>query len=533
MSTLFEERAQLMEKEKPQGDLFEERATMMDKPSTLNEFAQQTGRKFLSGVGALPREAAELLSGGSQALARLGEEQAASEGREVSPKEKALTGKVLKAFDYPLRLLDKIGYPTQQQIEESLLGLSSLTGVHPSPLQPESAAGRIGSEVGEFAKYAAIGSPAQALSRLGFGALSGAGAGVAAEMGAGAGGQMGVAMALPFLLHAATQIKSGKLVPSSAELEALYASGRKMGLTNQELTPLLQSEGKLKGLGRVARISEQAKESLSSTEAKLGAQYDILRAQASTLPPSSKKSTGILLNDLEKIQDRLLLSKLPGTDKQAVIGKINNLSFDVAANGVTAPEIMATWQDINSTVNWNAYSGGKKDLASLKQPLKETLKRIDPKVAKDFEILNALYSKNKVAMKAIGPDSMKNMINYGKAGLLLTSVAKAAVGGDLGGAGAAIGSYITAGLLQKLMGQMLTNPRYQQLGYRTINSIKKGTRQAAFKAVKDLSSQLIQDFPDEALQVDWDGLMRETLTPQTSRPYQGPSPTQGQDASSL
>lgn len=471
----------------------------------LTDVGQQTGRKFLSSAVASPKLFAELLSTGSKYLAEKG-----AEGKgEIDP----FTQKVLKVMGFPEAVLERIGYPDQDRFEEMIMALGEKTGAEQLSKEPKTALGRRGAKIGEFAGTAALGGPKNFAERLLFGALGGEGAAEAEELGGGPGSQIGSAIALPTAIQLFSSIKSGKFKPNTEEAEQLAKFFRQLGMTEEEIVPLLQPSGKQKALGKIAKSDEKLEGIIGkkgTVEQKLGEGYEQLKRESKELPRASQQQVEKLIGEFQDIGDNLRKSVMPSDEKLSALKKIDKAVEELWQNGITPEGIIETTIDINDAVNWNSYKQGKKDLAKLKKPLKELYKQISPEGAATFEKLNEGWSRLKSIQKNIGENNFKSMINYGKGIAYLGSAVKNIATGNVKGLIATGTTALGVEMSQLLAKKMLTDPKYQNILLKSATAIKKGSRAQALKAYDELVSQTLKDFPKESKNVDWEKLKNKS-----------------------
>lgn len=487
------------------------REALIKSSDAIEEFGQQFGKGLGGEVASAPRTFAELLSYGSRFLAQKREEQAEQKGRPLSDKEKKFTQKVLKGMDFPLKILDKIGYPTKEGFEAMLDKYSQLTG-QDIPSEAQTAAGRFGKRAGEFSAYALPGKAASLPGRLATGALGAAGAQGAEELGLGEGAQIGASIGLPVAAHLGQAILTKKFTPSSEERKKLAEFFRKQGMNETEITTLLQPEQKINVLGKAAKpfetrgpLKTNVPEILEGIETKLGGSYEALKEQAAVLPEVQRKSLGNVLKEYDQVVTGIEKSRMPGPDKIQAKKIINESIMDIAARGLNAEEIIETWQDVNRAVNWNSYTGGKKDLAKLKKPLKDALREIDPEIAKNFETLNEGWGKMKNLQKKLSQDKIKSFISHGKGYAMITGVIQGVTTGNWG----VLKGIIGGELAQRISTKMLTDPRYQNLFLKMGSAVNQGSKVSGLKAMKEFADQVIEDFPEESREVDWKQMIDE------------------------
>lgn len=516
MAFVFEEEEELQSPNKR--FVFEEeeklspRESLIKSTAPIEEFAQQFGKGLGGEVGAAPRTFAELLSYGSKFLAQKGEEQQEDKGTPLSDKDKKITQRILKGMDFPLKILDKIGYPSKERIEEIMDSYSQATG-QDVPSDPQSSAGRFGKRTGEFAAYALPGKGATLPGRLATSLLGGVGAQGAEELGLGEGGQVGASIALPVATHIAQALLTKKFTPTSEENKKLAQFFRQQGLSEGEVTTLLQPSRKVDILGKAAKGTKTAgilktdvPGILEGIEKKLGSSYESLKEQAAILPEASRKSMGKVLEDFQSVITTIDKSHMPGADKLAAKKLIDEGIHSIAGKGLKADSIIETWHDINKAVNWNSYTGGKKDLAKLKIPLKTALQEIDPSIAKNFETLNEGWGKMKNLEKKLSPNKFKNFYNYGKIFGLGSGIVQGVSTGNWSIASGILGTELT----QRISTKMLTDPKYQNLFLKMGSAINNGSKLSGLKAMKEFSDAVIEDFPEEARQVDWKEMIGES-----------------------
>lgn len=474
---------------------------------TFKDVGQQTGRKFLSALLASPKTFSDFISFGSNFLAEKGREQQGKE--EIDD----FTKGVLGVLGFPSKILDKIGYPSQDEFEDMIMKFAEFTGSDQLSKDPKTKAGKIGGKVGEFAGASVLGGPKTLAERLLFGSLGGLGAGEAEELGAGTGGQLGAAIALPTIVQLIYAIKTGKFVPNTAEMEELAQFFRSKGMSEAEIVPLLQPKVKQKALGRIAKSDEKLDAMIGkkgSVETKLGQGFEDLKQSARELPPASQKQVETLIDEFQGISDSLRQSKLPSDEKLAAIKKIDSAVEDLWQNGITPEGIIETSIDINDAVNWNSYKQGKKDLAKLKKPLKDLYKEISPEGAATFDKLNEGWSRLKSIQKNIGDNNIKVALNYGKGLAYLTTAVNSVVKGDIQGLVTTGATALGVEMSQYLAKKMLTDPKYQNILLKTATAVKKGSRPQMLKAYDELVSETLKDNPDLAKQVDWDSLKNKS-----------------------
>ena len=372
--------------------------------------------------------------------------------------------------------------PTSKEVQG---GIESLTGIG----EGKTPAGRIAGRGAEFFGESAIlpGGSAKGLVSVG-------GAGVAGQSVRELGGPEGLATATEIVGSLAPSLVQGKVSPRSLQGKELAEAGRKIGLTEQQITPLVQSEKKIATLSKVARKGEKTKELFSSIKERLGDSYTNIKSRVSKIKSIGQANESNLIQKFSNIRNDLNKTLKASPDKEAAIKFIDEAIEKVAKNGASPEELINFWQDINKSVKWNSIQGGKKSLASLKEPILNALEKIAPEAAKDFELTNKLYSKYAQIAKKLKPDVIESFLN--KAEILgIPSAGFALAQGN---------PWVLAGLasestIRVLAREMLINPYFQNLSSKLVNKFNAGSINALKQSTKQAKELMQRKYPDE----DW------------------------------
>lgn len=451
----------------------------------IEEPIEDFARGARASIKGTPRAFSGLAKHGSEYLAQKGRELAESEGREISPEEEKFTSAVTKGLGYPEQLFKKIGLPTSQEALQKEMHQAGINEEELTPLRKGAQSG------GEFfgnlvtAPFGAFGGP----TRAGITALGSAGAGIAGGLGGEEGTQLLGGLTLPAAFKLVNDIRKGKFTPSGKEAKALYDWGKNKGMTEKELAPILQSSRKTSMLGGLTEKSSRGKRAIETSESALGGLYDKVKEKSSKLAPASRHQENILIEKFQKVADELNKSKIKGADKEGAIKKINEAIADIAANGISADEIISTWQDINKAVNWNSFKTGKKSLFALKEPMMDLFKQLAPQEAKEFSVINKMWGRLQNVARRIEPTDLSKFIKWGEAGATVKGLYDFVTTGDLkvlkGLAIAKGGKHIAT--------EMLINPRLNNLTGKVLAASKSGSLQATQKAIRNLQEALKEE----------------------------------------
>jgi len=266
----------------------------------------------------------------------------------------------------------------------------------------------------------------------------------------------------------------GKMTESGEEPQKILDFGRKMGLSEEQITPLIQSEMKKNLLSQIASKGQATQEALSSTRSGIGDVYQSLRSSEVAQQVLSETQQSSVV---KSIQDRL--ANMPSSVRSAISDDFQQL----LSSDITGNSLMKFFSDVNHELGPKT-----KQLAPLKDPIKKAISEIDPVLAEGFDMTNRLYGKYADIAKKLKPGMVDKAITGSEALGTLYAV----INGDIGAlAGVATGAAgITA--VRKLGAKMLTSPRLQNLSGKMVSSLNQGKWVVAEK----LKNQMIDEIKD-------------------------------------
>lgn len=403
-------------------------------------------------------------------------------------KENLLPGQKerLKVEDpYDLGLNDEIlpsysRLPTTKDVNELV---KDFTGVD----QGQTPAGRIAGRGAEFG--------GEALAYPGGGAkglLSVVGAGLAGQGLRESGAPEALATGVEIAGSVLPSAIQGKVVPTGKESKTLTNAGRALGLAEKQIAPLIQGEGKVSLLSKVARKGEDTKKLFSSIKESLGDSYQNVKNSVSNLGNVNSANRQILETKFTNIRNELSKTVKASPDKEAAIKFIDEAIDKISKSGASPEELINFWQDINKSVKWNSIQGGKKSLSQLKEPIMEVLQNVAPAAAKDFELTNQLYSKYSQISKRLKPDLVDAFLNKGEV-IGLAPAAMSFMFGNPWPLGALGGEMA----VRTLATEMLTNPYFQNIGNKLVTNFNQGSLKAVQETVKNVKEFMSRKYPDQ------------------------------------
>lgn len=331
------------------------------------------------------------------------------------------------------------------------------------------------------------------------------GAGIAGQSIREAGGPEALASGVEIGGSIIPSMISGKVNPSGItkagkEAVDIAKAGRHIGLSEKQIAPLIQSEGKAAVLSKVARKGTRTKKLFSSIKESLGDSYKNIKDSVANYGNVNATNRQILIDKFTAIKTDLQKTLKASPDKEAAINFIGEAIDKVSKNGATPEELINFWQDINKSVKWNSIQGGKKSLTQLKEPILEVLTNVSPAAAKDFELTNQLYSKYAQISKKLKPDLVDAFVNKGELIAGASGALALATGNPF-----LLGSVLTESAARILGREMLINPYFQNIANKLVTNFNS----ASVKGVTDLTKQaqdyLARKHPEE----DWSFLTQD------------------------
>lgn len=291
---------------------------------------------------------------------------------------------------------------------------------------------------------------------------------------------------------------SKKLVPLTSKTADIVEKGRKIGLSEKQIAPLIQSQTKLSTLGKIAKKSEKTQKQFASIRDSLGDSYQTIKSSPTAKQQIGLKNQNDLINTLYNIESDLQKTLKPSPSKEGALTYIKESIKKLENNLVDSETLINTFQDINQTVNWNAIQGGKKALAKIKEPLVKAIENVSPELAKDFEITNELYSKFAKARKALKPDAIDKVLSKGE----IIAIAPGAIALAQGN------PWIIKGIAAEsafriLANELLTNPYFQTISGKLVRNFNS----ASVKGLKDITQQSYDYLNRKYPQEDWSFLV--------------------------
>lgn len=297
------------------------------------------------------------------------------------------------------------------------------------------------------------------------------------------------------IASAIPMIVGGKLSISSPESKFLYEAGKKAGLTEEQLTPLLQSEKRVATISKHLNETPERRSFVKSISDSIGDYYENIKKSGREVKLNEsnlselKEKTKDFLKDLEQTVEA-------SPQKKAAIDYIGK-SIENLSGDVTAEKLINWWQDINAVAG--DVRGAKKAINGLKPTITNAFHKANPELAKDFLGANALWEKRSKFLNSLGWEKLESA---SKSSLPLKILSGLAVGHYLGSKAMA-GILIAEPVFKKISDKLLFDPSWQNLRKSTAEAIIKESPKLATMTSKNLRNKIEEEFPKESKDIDW------------------------------
>lgn len=302
----------------------------------------------------------------------------------------------------------------------------------------------------------------------------------------GTAGQVAEELGAPEWLQSAAELTAfigpdiTKKLLTSGKNEDLIKFAKKMGMTDAEITPLIQSDFKQKWLSKISPKRGSTQISLENTKKSLDRTYDTLKKGEQAVGELSEKANGELINSL--------YSKLSEMPREIQNGIKDDL-MDLLNNKITGRSLINFYKDINSK-----FSSSTKELSQLKDPIKKAIFTISPELGKDFEMVNELYTKYYPIASKLKPTLVSDLISAGEYLGILGSFTM--------GYYPPLISIFGEKIARKFAQQMLINPHLQQISSKIVDAMNQNKSSVVKKLVESLSSKVKKSSPEVSKELD-------------------------------
>lgn len=261
-----------------------------------------------------------------------------------------------------------------------------------------------------------------------------------------------------------------KIIPKASQKE-LVEGARNLGLSEQEITPLIQSEIKQKWLTKFAPKRGRTQEALSKSKTALGNVFDRLEKSE----PAKNLLTESQSTEVVKNIDNIL-EQLPA----GVRNEIAEDYVDLLNKPISGASLINFWRDLNHYI-----SKGTDKLGIVKGPITDALENISPELASDFRLTNQLYSKYATINKKLKPTLVQDLMTAGRAVRTLV--------------GASTGNFpllmeaVGESAAKRIARELLINPRLQNISNKMMTSLNQNKYAAANQFLQQYINEISKE----------------------------------------
>lgn len=447
-------------------------------------------REGASQLYSLPSTFAHMIKG----LGMLGEKQQEEEGEELSSDVKAMqsfiSNKPLEAWKYLNEKFPNV-FPNISEARE-------ITGAkieeHLGRNLPEEGRGRIEkAAIGVGAASPALlfpGSAAQKLIPMGVNAIM--------ESTDLSDKQKMIGNAtLPVLIDLTRAILSRRYTPQPGELTELYQRGRELGMTDEQLAPILATEQQVARFGRHAQAVRGTREAYNQTHEALGNVIEGIQNRPGNNIRLPQQIENNLVDGLERIANNIRgRTHQLAPHEETLVNFIENAINDIRTNGSSPQQIIGTWRSINR------IQAGRTELRRMMPIFEHALESVNPQLARDFISGNRLYSRFLTNLGEINPGQFNAFIDAGE----MQKVLGAVFSGDVAQMSSIAKNVATLTAWRRISSSILTDPVAQSLSRNVGRAIRNGRRSSAISSGIQFKKYVRKHFPEIYEDTDWEKL---------------------------
>ncbi len=244
-----------------------------------------------------------------------------------------------------------------------------------------------------------------------------------------------------------------KMIQAGKKTKDILEFGRSKGLTEEQLTPLVQSARKQRILGKLATKKGKGEAAIKETRKALN---EIIEGHYSHPSAKTVLSESEANSTMDKLRNQV--EKMP-----SVVGDLMTKDLQKLENSPKAAEdFMRFYRHINKN-----FGPKTKELGILKGPTVDAIEKIDKGLASEFVKTNELYSNWAEISRTLSPTLASNLLEGSIPIQLVYGLAHGATTGSYTFLTAAIGEVA----VKKLATELLINPRFQNLSKKMLTAL--------------------------------------------------------------
>lgn len=461
----------------------------------LSHAPEMMAREGAAGVYAAPHLVGETWRYLAGKMQKLGEEQAAEQGRELTEEDKKFTDFMVNAGPDFIKWLNqkfpKV-FPTYEQAKEKIgAQIEEKTG-KTLPKEPRGAIERAATAVGGAA-VPVLGFPGSALVKGGALATTG----ITEAINPSERKKIIANMSIPAILSVVESIATRRYIPPADVPNEIVERARQLGMSDTELAPILATKGQIERHGPLATGLTRTREAFEHTGEVLGNVLQDMQNRPANFTNLPNKVENTLLRRLQDIRSDIQgRTHALSPKEQTVLDFIESTITDIQNNGSSPRQLIGTWRSMNR------IGAGRTEARRLAEPLLEAINSVDPQLAKDLTATNQLYSRYIGNLKELNPTAYNAFIDSGELqkflGAVFTAEPKSITKSILEMAGLKA--------LRHISSSILTNPNAQSLVRNFGNAVRDGRGASARALAIQLKDYVKKNLPEEYENVNWEEL---------------------------
>jgi len=267
-----------------------------------------------------------------------------------------------------------------------------------------------------------------------------------------------------------------ELKPSKKQSE-LIEKARGLGLTEKEIAPLTNSEKAKRFLGKFSAKGENIQKKVEESKKAVGRVYENIKSSEAASKSPSAKAVDKMLDEMNDI----IFNKTSVKERKLIAEEFS----EFINRPVTGESQMTLWQRLNKSLGPKSST-----LQLIREPLKNSIKATDKTLFKDFQTANRLYSEYASISNRLKPGSAEAFLEASAGPRFLFGLFT----GNHGMVAEVVGETV----VRQLAGQILTNPKFKDLGRKMVMSINENKIQAAISIARQYAKEVEKTDPDAA-----------------------------------
>ena len=266
--------------------------------------------------------------------------------------------------------------------------------------------------------------------------------------------------------------------------ESFVKALRDRGFSDEQITPLIQSEMKQKVLGKLASKGEETQKILKGSETAVGDLYKSLKnhplANAQLSQPVGRQM-------LRKLNESYM--ELPSRLKNFI-----KEDYDKFLNSKKTPkDMMLLNQHINDV---RKSVPNSKQVGRLKGAIEFGMDSVNKELGEEFKLVNDIKSRFAGIEQVLSTKQFDNWMSKAKLGAIPAGVGWAAYSGDVEPLALAVAGAAGMEVLSHHLRNALLKPKYQDLGRKFASAIKQNKNVAATSIIRNMGKELAKDKVD-------------------------------------